>query len=246
MELEKLIIVGVVGFLLAIVSGIAGGGGGFIMTPMLILLGLTPAQSISTGKLAGLSMAVGSLTGMKAKGKFNKSIALFMIILSVVAGIISAKLIVNIDDDIYMKMIGVLLIIIAPLLYIKKIGHSSSKVSSMRKALGWFAVFAFLMLQGVFSSGLGVLINVAMMAGLGMSVIESNITRRITQLVMNSVIVVGVFNSGLIVWSVAFVCIAVNLIGSAIGGHIAVKKGDAFVSHALVIVTIISGIALLV
>lgn len=246
MELEKLIIVGVVGFLLAIVSGIAGGGGGIIMTPMLILLGLSPAQAISTGKLAGLSMAVGSLTGMKAKGKFNKKITLVMIVLSVVIGMVSARLIVNIDEGIYMKVIGVLLILIAPLLYIKKIGHSSQDTSGTKKVLGWLGITVFLVLQGVFSSGLGILVNVAMMAGLGMSVIESNVTRRITQLVMNSVIIVGVFGSGLIVWSVAFVCIFVNLIGSTIGGRIAVKKGDAFVSHALVVLTIVSGVALLI
>lgn len=246
MEIEKLAIIAIVGFLLAVVSGIAGGGGGFIMTPMLILLGLTPAQSVATGKLAGLAMAVGSLTGMKARGKFNKRLIIGMILLSIIAGIISARVIVSIDEGIYMRAIGILLILIAPLMYFKKIGHKAKDTSNLRKILGFGGIFVFLLFQGIFSSGLGILVNLAMISGLGMSVIESNITRRITQLVMNLVIIFGVLSSGLIVWSVAGVCIIVNLIGSAIGGRIAINKGDAFVSHALALLTLISGIALLV
>lgn len=245
MELEKLVIIGIVGFLLAVVSGISGGGGGFIMTPLLIFMGLTPGQSIATGKLAGLAMAVGSLTGMKARGKFNKKLILGLIIMSVAVGIISAKVIVTIDDDIYMRVIGVMLIFIAPLMYFKKFGHNAQDTSHVRKALGFAGIFLFLLLQGIFSSGLGILVNMALISGLGMSVIESNITRRITQLVMNFVIIFGVLQSGLIVWSVALVCIAVNLVGSAIGGRIAIKKGDVFVSHALAALTLISGVALL-
>lgn len=246
MEPEKLIVIGIVGFMLAVVSGLAGGGGGFIMTPLLIFLGLTPGQSIATGKLAGLAMAVGSLTGMKARGRLHKGLFIILVAASVLAGIISARLIVNIDEEIYKFAIGGLLIVIAPLMYFRKIGHISKNTSGLRRILGFTGIFAFLLVQGVFSSGLGILVNLAMISGLGMSVIESNIARRITQLVMNLVIILGVFGSGLIVWSVAFVCIGVNLVGSAIGGRIAIRKGDAYVGHALALTTLISGVALLV
>lgn len=47
---------GMAGFVMAILSGIAGAGGGFVMTPFGIFLGLTPAQSVSTGKFSGLSI----------------------------------------------------------------------------------------------------------------------------------------------------------------------------------------------
>ena len=54
MEPEKLVILGAVSLLMSILSGIGGGGGGFIMTPLAIFLGLTPQQAIASGKIGGL------------------------------------------------------------------------------------------------------------------------------------------------------------------------------------------------
>jgi uncharacterized membrane protein YfcA len=53
MEPLELALYGGAGFLMSILGGIAGGGGGFVMTPLAIFLGLTPAQAVSTGKFAG-------------------------------------------------------------------------------------------------------------------------------------------------------------------------------------------------
>jgi len=49
MHAWQLLIYGVTGFVMSVFSGIAGAGGGFVMTPLLILLGLTPAQAVSSG-----------------------------------------------------------------------------------------------------------------------------------------------------------------------------------------------------
>lgn len=241
----ELVIIGVIGFILSILSGIAGGGGGFIMTPLLIFFGLTPSQSIATGKLAGLAMAVGSLTGMKAKGKLDKKLTIIITLLSIIAGVISARVIVGIDDEAYSVFIGLVLILIAPLMYFKKLGHTQKEVSITRKGIGYIGIFVFLLLQGIFSSGMGVLVSLAMMSGLGLTAIKTNIIRRTTQVVLNVVIIFSLIGSGLILWNVAAVLIVVNLVGSAIGGRIAIKRGNAFVSYVLAGLSLVSGIAIL-
>lgn len=240
-----LIAVGFIGFFLAILSGIAGGGGGFIMTPMLIFLGLSPAQAVATGKLGGLSMAVGSLVGMKSSRKLNKKILISGIVLSIISGFLASKLIVNIDEDVYGNILGIALILIAPIMFIKKIGHHEKVISRNKQILGYLGLFLALFLQGTLSGGMGVFVGVALMSGLGLDAIQSNITKRITQLVLNSVIVLSLIGSGLILWSVAAVMISVNLLGSAVGGHIAVKKGSAFVSSVMAGLALVSGAVLL-
>ncbi len=242
---NELLIIGFVGFFLAILSGIAGGGGGFIMTPMLIFLGLTPPQAIATGKLGGLSMAVGSLVGMKSSSKVNRKMLAVIIVLSVLAGIISSKLIVNIDEDFYGKLLGVALIMVAPIIVFKKVGHQEKNISANKKLLGYIALFVTLFVQGILSGGFGIFVSIVLMSGLGLSAIQSNVTRRITQLILNSVIVLSLIGSGLILWNVALIMIVVNLVGSAIGGHIATKKGSSFVSNVMAGLAVVSGIALL-
>ena len=61
----ELVIIFAATLLVGILSAIAGGGGGLIMTPLLIFLGLSPAQSVATGKISGLSLSLGSIRGMK-------------------------------------------------------------------------------------------------------------------------------------------------------------------------------------
>lgn len=242
----ELLLIGLVGFLLAILSGIAGGGGGFVMTPMLIFLGLSPAQAVATGKLGGLSMAVGSLVGMRPNRKLDKTILIIAISLSVITGLLASKLIVSLDEDVYGNILGVALMVIAPIMLIKKIGYQEKSLGLKRKILGYVVLSLTLFFQGLLSGGFGVFVSIALMSGLGLNAIQSNITKRITQLVLNSVIVLSLIGSGLILWNVAIVMIMVNLVGSALGGRIAVKKGSVFVTKVMAGLALVSGLALLI
>ena len=47
-------------FIVAILSGAAGGGGGLIITPLMVLLGLTPAEAVGTGKFGGFGISLGA------------------------------------------------------------------------------------------------------------------------------------------------------------------------------------------
>lgn len=241
----ELLILGSVGFILAVLSGIAGGGGGFIMTPMLIFLGLSPAQAVATGKLGGFSMAIGSLVGMKSSRKLNKKILISGILLSILGGLLASKLIVSIDENVYGNILGIALILLAPIMYVKKIGHQEKVISKNKQIFGYLGLFFALFLQGTLSGGMGIFVGVALMSGLGLDAIQSNIIKRITQLVLNSVIVLSLIGSGLIQWDVAVVMIVVNLLGSAVGGRIAINKGASFVSSVIAGLALVSGIALI-
>ena len=53
---------GVIGFFVAIVSSISGGGGGMIITPAMILLGFPTANALASLKGAGLGLSIGAIT----------------------------------------------------------------------------------------------------------------------------------------------------------------------------------------
>ena len=52
-------------FLTSILSGMAGGGGSFIMTPYWLIIGLTPAQGATTGAFTALGLGGGSLAAFR-------------------------------------------------------------------------------------------------------------------------------------------------------------------------------------
>lgn len=241
----ELAVYGIVNFIAAIFSGIAGAGGGFISTPLLIFLGLNPAQAVATGKLGGLSISIGSLGGIGRIHGHSKRQLIVIAIIATIIGLIAPFIIVHLESDIYRRVIGIVLLAMIPVLIFKKVGHISRETSKRRRIIGYLLLILTLAMQAVFSGGMGTLVAIVLMAFMGMSALQANVTKRYSQLVLNTVVVLGLLGSGLIIWRVALVGIASAGLGGFIGGHIAAKKGNTFVMSIFVVFMLVSGVALL-
>jgi len=246
MSPEQLLVYGAVSFVASLMSGVSGGGGGFITTPALILLGLTPAQAVSSGKFAGLSVAIGSLSGMRAVNSRKLwRRALPIILLALGIGILVPFAIVNLDSEVYKRILGIILLLMIPVLIIRKVGFREQSTSKLKTSIGTALLVVALWLQGVFSGGMGTLVNVILMGMMGMTPLEANITKRYSQLVLNTAVVLGVLWTGLIVWPVVAVAVCTSLLGSYLGARLAVKKGNRFVMVTFMAAMFVSGVALL-
>jgi uncharacterized membrane protein YfcA len=251
MSISHLVIYGIVGFVMSIVSGIAGAGAGFILTPLNIFLGLSPAQAIATGKFNGLSVAVGSLSGMHdasekgAKGYVSKWRIMGVMLLALGIGLIAPHIITSLDQKLYRVLLGFILLLMIPIVILKKVGVKTSHPRLWQKYAGGALLAVALLLQGAFSGGLGSLVNIVLMGMLGMSATEANITKRWSQMILNITIVLGMLGTGLIIWQVAAVGAAATLSGSYIGGRMAIRSGDVFIMRVLIFLMLISGLFLI-
>jgi uncharacterized membrane protein YfcA len=104
----------------SILTGISGGGGGFIMTPYLILIGMSPAQAVATGKFGGVGTTFGAVSAFRGKGLVQKNLVWPLIAITVVTSVIAGFTIPRIEADFFQKTIGILLIVLVPTLFIKK------------------------------------------------------------------------------------------------------------------------------
>lgn len=241
-----LLIFAVVSFFASVLSGVSGGGGGFITTPLAIFLGLSPAQAISTGKFSGLAISVGSLIGMKeANDRVSKARVIPVIVLAFIVGLFVPHIIKTFDNEAYRVALGVIILLMIPIMIINNVGVRSYHPKIWQKFAGSGLLALSFFIVGIFSGGLGMLVNMVLMGMLGMTAIEANITKRWAQLIMNLTIIVGVIGSGLIAWPVMAVGVSTTFIGSIIGGKLAVKKGDAFVVRIMVVLMAVSAIALI-
>lgn len=238
----KLLAYGLVTLFTATISGISGGGGGFINTPFLILLGLNPAQAIASGKLGGLAVAIGSLKSLsKVRQTSWRRMGAYML-LALVIGLLSPYVIRSLDSQIYRRLLGGLILLLVPLLTWKKLGQRKNHPGKIRRLLGYVLLAGALALQGIFSGGLGTLVNVVLIGFLGTTSLEANVVKRYSQLILNTVIVLGVLGSHLIQWPYAIIGVISGLLGGAVGGHLAVKRGNRLVTAALLVLMVASGL----
>lgn len=241
----ELMIYSLIGLAASTLSGVAGGGGGFIMTPLLIFLGLSPAAAVSTGKLSGLSVSIGSLHGFKTEKIKNKKFVILTMAIALVIGLLAPFFIKHLADEFYQRALGLLIIFMIPIVKTRQFGLNSFDPSRRHRVLGWALLVVSLLLQAVFSGGMGVLVLIVLMSLLGMDSITAQITKRWSQVLLNTVIVLGVVSSGLIVWPVAFAGILTSFIGGRLGAKLALKRGNQFVMDVFMVLMFLSGIGLL-
>lgn len=230
---------------MCVFSSMAGGGAGFVTMPVMLALGLSPAQAVATGKFTGLAATGGTLHGMRSVKISSRRRLIGIMLLALVVGIISPYFIKNLDSQLYRTVLGALLLVMIPIIIWKKVGLHEVTPSPLRRNIGYVVLTVALMLQAVFSGGLGTLVPITLMSLLGMHALEANITKRYSQLLLNIAVVVGVLFTGLIIWKVAAVGICTGLLGSAIGSRIAVRKGNRFVMVVTVVLMLLSGLWLI-
>ena len=110
-----------VAFISSILSGIAGGGGGFVMAPYWLISGMTPAQGATTGAFMATGMSISSVAAFRKTDHFPKDKKLLFILSAVTffASILGAIIVPKINIQAFKYMLAIITISALPLLFIK-------------------------------------------------------------------------------------------------------------------------------
>lgn len=245
-ETLKLVAVFLMSIVAGVLSGMAGMAGGVIMTPFLIWLGLTPQQTIATGKFASFGLGVGSLAAFRGRILKEKRSALIGIVaLSLLIGVLSAALLQEVDNHILQIVMGVLMLFMVPVVWKEKAALKKRKTSNLRHIFGYVSLFSVLLMQGIMGGGVGMLLTVVFIIFFGATAIEANMLQKIAGLFLNVVIVLLLLHTGLILFDYGVVGLLGALIGGYLGSRMAIKKGNAFAKSLLMGFMTLSGIALI-
>jgi uncharacterized membrane protein YfcA len=234
-----------VSFLASILSGISGGGAGFIMMPYLILLGLTPQQALATSKLQSLGISIGAITAFNGKNLVSRKLIWPLIIITTISAVGSSLLVPKLDGMLFGKAVGVLLIVLVPTLFINKAAFLPGNRSTKWLTFGYIAFTVFTILQTLMGAGLGSMIVLVLMFLFGLRALEAQATKRIAQIVQAVIMFVMLVAQGMVVFSHGASGFAGSVAGCYIGTHIAIKKDDKLIKVVLAFTMLISGIALL-
>ncbi len=243
MEPLSLIIVGVVGLVAGVLSGIGGGGAGMIMIPTLIAVGLPPQVAVATAKMNGLGSAIGGLSAFRKSGHLRKDILKVMVPIAVLVGLITPFVFVQIDSTLFQIILGILLIALVPSLFLKnKITNQRSK---KHKVAGYTAYTGVITLQSLFGSGAGSLALFVLTLLFGTTKLEANATKRAVTAVLTPITFVALFIGGFVWLSFGLVGMISMLIGTHIGARVAIKKGEKLATTIMGLTVAAAGVVLI-
>lgn len=244
MDILPYIFIGIAGLISGILSGIGGGGGGMLMIPAFIFVGLPPQQAVATGKMNALGASFGGLAAFRKSGHIRKDILRVMIPVAIVVGLVTPFVFAVIDSQLFQVILGVILILLVPTLFIKK--KKLALPSKKHRVAGYTAYSGILTLQALFGSGVGSLALFVLTLLFGTSKIEANGTKRAVSAVLTPITFVALLLGGYVSLLYGIIGFASVFIGTNIGSKIALKKGDNFVAVAMAITVTLAGIALIV
>lgn len=114
MTISTLFLLLCIGLLAGILSGLVGVGGGIIMIPLLVMMGMSQHQSQGTS-LAVLAVPVTAIAAFNyyKEGYVDWKYAAVIAIFFVIGGFIGSKFAVQIDQKILKKIFGIILLFVA-------------------------------------------------------------------------------------------------------------------------------------
>ena len=114
MTTTTLILLLCIGLLAGVLSGLIGIGGGIIMIPLLLLLGLSQHQAQGTS-LAVLAVPVTALAAFNyyKEGYVDWKYAAIIAVFFVIGGYIGSKFALQIDEKVLRKIFGFILLLVA-------------------------------------------------------------------------------------------------------------------------------------
>lgn len=234
-----------VAFISSILSGIAGGGGGYLMAPYWLIAGMTPAQGATTGGVMAIGMGASSLAAFRKTDHFprDKKLSIALTVITVIASIIGALTLIRIETSSFRVVLAVITILSIPMLFIDR---SKIKLSKRYRSLG-MAILALLLLVSsiIPSSAFSILIAIGLSQLFNLSILQSTALRRLINLVQSGVIFSLLAFQGNFLPFHAVAAVIGGSLGSYLGTRFAIKKGENFAKYALALGALIGAIALL-
>ena len=222
------------------------GAGGLISVPSLIFLGLPPQIAIATDRFGTIGQTLTSLVRFWKAKKIVWKFVPVLAFISLFGSLIGANILLNVNPKILESVVGALILILLPLIFLKRnIGVQRTKMSNTKMVIGLIIYFFIMIFGGFFGQGTGPLIFYVSTFFLGFTMIEVLATGIIPWVVLSlsSLIIFGL--NGIIDYKTGIVLLTGMAIGGYIGAHVALKKGDLWVKRLFVLFVIISGAKLL-
>ena len=210
------------------------GGGGLIQTPfLLITFPKIPLPILfGTNKIAALAGTSIAAFKYAKKITFDYKLLFVIALTCFISSYLGAQLINHIDTNLLKPLILVILIIIAIYTFIKKdLGSNETKELPINKQMLYGTSIGLMVgfYDGFFGPGTGSFFVLGFVVILGFEFVKASAYAKIVNCITNISALIVFIKEGHFILHLAILMAAFNIIGSYIGSHLALKKGNGFV-----------------
>ena len=242
---NDVIILLICGVIAGFINTVAGGGS-LLTLPILIFMGLPSNIANGTNRIAIFMQNIFSISGYKSRGVSDFKYSSWLSFSALIGSIIGAKIAININEDMFNKILSVVIIIVVlTIIYNKKPLNINSENISIEKKIISVIMFFFIGIYGGFiHAGVGFLILSILSNYNGIQLSKANSIKVFVVFVYTFFALIVFIMENKINW-----ILGINLgIGNSIGGWIASRwsynKPDKIIKIFIIISSAIMAIKL--
>ena len=242
---NDVIILLICGVIAGFINTVAGGGS-LLTLPILIFMGLPSNIANGTNRIAIFMQNIFSISGYKSRGVSDFKYSSWLSVSALIGSIIGAKIAINIDEDMFNKILSVVIIIVVlTIIYNKKTFNINSENITIEKKIISVIMFFFIGIYGGFiHAGVGFLILSILSNYNGIQLSKANSIKVFVVFVYTFFALIVFIMENKINW-----ILGINLgIGNSIGGWIASRwsynKPDKIIKIFIIISSAIMAIKL--
>ena len=236
-------------FVVAFISGfinVGAGGGSSLTLPMLIFLGLNPSLANGTNRVGVIMQNIAAIYSFKRSKYSQFKLSLKLSLLTLPGAIAGAFLAVKLNDELFQKILGIVMIGIIISMFLPKAKNTKEGESSQK--ISWpvyISMFGIGFYGGFLQVGVGFMIMASLQHLMKLNLIYVNMHKVFIVLVFTLPALLIFALTGNVNW---FWGVMLGL-GNAAGGwwsaKLSVKKGEKLIKIVLVIAILIMALKLL-
>ncbi len=229
------------GFLVGVVNTLAGSGT-VIGYSVFMFLGLPANIANGTVRLGVIMQTLASWLMFKKQNALDMRKGIILSISSTIGSIVGALVAVKINKDVFEIIIGIVMVLMLGLLFIKPERWIKGKESLVLKPITWkqhLLFFAIGWYGGFIHIGVGIFLLAALVLSAGYDLVRAN-ALKIFIVFVYSPFSLGVFMfSGQLNYSMGLISAIGNLLGGVVASYFALKRGAEFVRWVLIVVIVL-------
>lgn len=245
LSIELTVLLTAVALAAGYLSSIAGSGG-LLTLPVLLWTGLPPINALATNKLQSALGTLSSTWNFFRNGHLRLRALLPAIVLALLGSSIGTLTVQQVGNDLLLRLIPVLLIAIA--LYFLLSPRISDETREARLGRWSFACSVALPMGfygGFFGPGMGSILPFLFVWLAGYSLPGATAQTKVMVLTINSTSALLFVSAGQVLWDLALVMSAAQMVGARLGSNAVMRRGTRFVQPIIIAVTLTMALKLL-
>ncbi|KRO86842.1 MAG: integrase [Cryomorphaceae bacterium BACL29 MAG-121220-bin8] len=235
-----------VGFIAGFMNTMAGGGS-LLTLPLLIFLGLPAAVANGTNRVAILMSTSSATLGFKSKNVSTYPFNIYLGISGLFGALIGAKLAIEINGDLFNKILAVIMIVVVGLIVFKpKINHNNliERLTGKHLFISILAFFFIGVYGGFINAGIGFVIMLFLHYYNRLNLVKVNSAKVVIVLIYTIGALVTFALADKVNWTFGLFLASGNFIGGWTSSRWSVKKGEKSIKVFLIVMVVLMSIKL--